>query len=95
MHPAPAAWVHEFGDSSVRFTVLFWHSIDPWRARSDVAMSVKAALDKAGIAMPFPQRDLWVRSPGSDGRADALVAPATGSLGNGWDGHHDPADSRG
>jgi small-conductance mechanosensitive channel len=93
--PAPAAWVHEFGESSVRFTVLFWHSIDPWKARSDVAMSVKGALDEAAIAMPFPQRDLWVRSPGSDGRADALVGPARGSLGNGWDARHDPAHSRG
>jgi small-conductance mechanosensitive channel len=78
----------------VRFTVLFWHSIDPWRARSDVAMSVKGALDKAAIAMPFPQRDLWVRAPGSDGRADGLVAPPPRSFGNGWDAHEDRADSR-
>ncbi len=93
--PAPAAWVDEFGDSSVRFTVLFWHSTDPWRVRSEVAMSVKRALDEAAIAMPFPQRDLWVRSPGSDAREDALVAPPRGSFGNGWDTHRDSADRLG
>jgi small-conductance mechanosensitive channel len=89
--PAPAAWVHEFGDSSVRFTLLFWHSIDPWRARSDVAMSVKAALDEAGMTMPFPQRDVWVRAT-SDGREDALLGASTGSFGNGWDTHQRPND---
>jgi small-conductance mechanosensitive channel len=89
--PAPAAWVHEFGDSSVQFTLLFWHSSDPWRARSDVAVSVKAALDEAGMAMPFPQRDVWVRAP-SDGREDALLGASSGSFGNGWDTHQRPND---
>ena len=83
--PPPAAWVREFGDSSVRFTLLFWHSIDPRRARSDVAMAVKAALDEAAIAVPFPQRDVWVRAPGPDAREDALVAGPAGSVGDGWD----------
>jgi small-conductance mechanosensitive channel len=88
--PAPAAWVCEFGDSSVRFTLLFWHSSDPWRARSDVAMSVKVALDAAGIAMPFPQRDVWVHAPGPDGREEALVGGPTGSVVDGWDSRHRP-----
>ncbi|HMC04105.1 MAG TPA: mechanosensitive ion channel family protein [Actinomycetota bacterium] len=90
--PPPAAWVREFGDSSVRFTLLFWHSIDPWRARSDVAMAVKAALDEAAIAMPFPQRDVWVRAPGPDAREDALVAGLAGSVGDGWDARGRPND---
>jgi small conductance mechanosensitive channel len=90
--PSPAAWVHEFGDSSVRFTLLFWHSVDPWRARSDVAMNVKAALDEAAISMPFPQRDVWVRSPNPDAREDALVAGPTGSFGGGWESRHHPND---
>ena len=90
--PAPAAWVREFGDSSVRFTLLFWHSIDPWRARSDVAMSVKVALDEAGIAMPFPQRDVWVRAPLPDSREDALLTGPTGSFAGGWDSRLRPSD---
>ena len=83
--PEPAAWVDKFGDSSVQFTVLFWHSSDPWRARSDVAMNVKRALDEASIAMPFPQRELWVRAPRPDAREDALI-------GDGWDARHRPND---
>jgi small-conductance mechanosensitive channel len=90
--PAPAAWAHEFGDSSVQFTLLFWHSIDPWRVRSDVAMSVKVALDDVGITMPLPQRDVVVRAPLPDGREDALVGGPAGSLVNGGDAHQRPND---
>jgi small-conductance mechanosensitive channel len=90
--PAPAAWVREFGDSSVGFTLLFWHSSDPWRARSDVAMSVKMALDEATISMPFPQREVWVRAPTRDGQDDALVAGPDGSVTDGWESRRHPAD---
>ncbi|HZU74204.1 MAG TPA: mechanosensitive ion channel family protein [Acidimicrobiales bacterium] len=57
--PAPAAWVKEFGESSVNFGVLVWHAIDGagvWKVRSDLAMAVQAALDDAGVEIPFPQR---------------------------------------
>lgn len=57
--PAPAAWVREFGESSVTFVLLFWHTVDRssvWKARSDLATSVQRALDDAGIEIPFPQQ---------------------------------------
>ena len=57
--PAPQARVHEFGDSSINFSLLFWHDAPmarEWKMRHDVALSVKAALDEAGIEIPFPQR---------------------------------------
>ena len=60
--PAPEAWVFEFGESSIDFAVRYWHPADiasRWRVRSAVAMSVKRALDEAGIQIPFPQRTLW------------------------------------
>ena len=59
--PSPDAWVKEFGDSSIDFEVMFWHAVDRasvWRARSEVAMNVKAAMEAAGIAFASPQREL-------------------------------------
>lgn len=70
--PAPSAWVHDFGESSVNLVLMFWHTIDRasvWQARSSVATRVKAALDGAGIEMPFPQRVVTVPA---DQRADLL-----------------------
>jgi len=57
--PPPAALVREFSGSSIDFGVAFWHEPS---ARSEqevkdaVAISVKKALDEAGIGIPFPQR---------------------------------------
>lgn len=60
--PPPEVWVEEFGDSSINVAVRYWHAADiasRWRVRSAVAISIKAALDEAGIVIPFPQRTLW------------------------------------
>ena len=60
--PAPEAWVHTFGESSIDIAVRYWHAADiasRWRVRSAVAISVKAGLDAAGMTIPFPQRTLW------------------------------------
>jgi len=57
--PPPQASVHEFGASSVNFSLLFWHDAPKarqWSVRHDVALAVKAALDRAEIEIPFPQR---------------------------------------
>ena len=56
--PAPAAFVHEFGDSSINFAVRFWHDphvAEEWRVRDELARRIKKALDQAGIEIPFPQ----------------------------------------
>ena len=61
--PAPEAWVHRFGESSVDIAVRYWHAADiasRWRVRSAVAVSVKQGLDAAGMTIPFPQRTLWL-----------------------------------
>ena len=57
--PAPSAFVHEFGDSSINFAVNFWHPsgiADEWAVRHEVGLALKAALDDASIEIPFPQR---------------------------------------
>ncbi|MGY1846753.1 mechanosensitive ion channel family protein [Blastococcus sp. SYSU DS1021] len=68
--PPPEVWVEEFADSSINVAVRYWHPADiasRWRVRSAVAISLKAALDAAGISIPFPQRVLWFpEGPGAE-----------------------------
>jgi small-conductance mechanosensitive channel len=57
--PPAKALVYQFGASSVDFAIRYWHRSDTatmWRVRDEVARSVKAAFDEAGIEIPFPQR---------------------------------------
>ena len=62
--PAPQAFVHEFGDSSINFAVRFWHEsgiADEWKVRDEAARRLKRDLDDAGVEIPFPQLDLHVQ----------------------------------
>lgn len=60
----PTAFFLGFGDSALNFELRFWSATqETWfELRSDVTMAVAKALDEAGIDVPFPQRDLHVRS---------------------------------
>ena len=76
--PAPVALVNEFGESSINFTVFFWHGatiVEAWTARDEAARAIKRDLADAGITIAFPQRTLWF-GPGntelSVRRAEAL-----------------------
>ncbi len=62
--PAPAAYFIGFGDSALNFELRFWsESQDSWfQLKSEVTVSVARALAAAGIEVPFPQRDLHLRS---------------------------------
>ncbi len=62
--PPPVAYFKEFGESSLNFELQFWVMMQSnWvRVRSEVLASVLQALDKAGIEIPFPQRDLRLRA---------------------------------
>jgi small-conductance mechanosensitive channel len=53
-----------FGDSSLDFTIWVWTTnFDGWwQLRTDVFASAYEALAEAGIEIPFPQRDLHLRS---------------------------------
>jgi len=60
--PAPTVAVSELGDSSVNFVVRPWvNSTDYWSVRFDTIRDVKMALDKNGITIPFPQRDVHMK----------------------------------
>ena len=59
--PAATVAVCELGDSSVNFVVRPWVKAgDYWNVRFDTIQKVKLALDKNGITIPFPQRDVHI-----------------------------------
>ena len=62
--PEPVALFTGFGDSALNFELRFW-TVGADRItiiRSDVSIAVNNALAAAGIEIPFPQRDLHLRS---------------------------------
>lgn len=62
--PVPNVLFQELGDSSLNFRMLFWTSdYGQWvRIKSDVLFQVFDDFKVAGIQIPFPQRDLHLRS---------------------------------
>lgn len=62
--PAPRALFVGFGESSLDFELRAWtDNSENWvPIRSDLVTAVNAALTEAKIEIPFPQRDLHVRS---------------------------------
>ena len=63
--PSPRCNLMEFGDNSVNFDLRFWIN-DPANGtanvRSDVMMALWDMLAEEGIEIPFPQRDLHIKS---------------------------------
>jgi small-conductance mechanosensitive channel len=71
---APAAFFMGFGESALNFELRFWcDRQDTWfQLQSDVSVAIAKALQEAGIEIPFPQRDLHLRSVDTLAR-DALT----------------------
>jgi small-conductance mechanosensitive channel len=66
--PSPRAFFEGFGDSSLNFLLRFWTGKfqDWWAIRSEMTVAINDALKAANITIPFPQRDLHVRSVDRD-----------------------------
>jgi small-conductance mechanosensitive channel len=64
--PTPRVRMRGFGDSSLDFELLCWVSQPAERGKvsHELYMIIYKALNEAGIEIPFPQRDLWVRDAG-------------------------------
>lgn len=64
--PAPRALFRGFGDSSLNFELRIWtqNTLRGWQAalKSDLTVAINKALAENGIEIPFPQRDLHLRS---------------------------------
>jgi len=59
-------FAREFNSSSIDFLVRWWTGstpIEEHRSRDEVAAAIKAALDRAGIEIPFPYRTLTFKEP--------------------------------
>lgn len=63
---APQAWLTSFGDSSLNFELVVWLNAEATRRVGAVVAAYNWALhselEKHGIEIPLPQRDLHVRS---------------------------------
>lgn len=65
--PPPAIHVSSLGDNSVALELRAWTEGSNWVAlRFDMIERGKLALEAAGISIPFPQRDLHIKSMPSD-----------------------------
>ena len=63
--PAPNVFFIGFGDSSLDFEIGVWTAEmlrNPKRFRSELNYAIEQALRDNGIEIPFPQRDLHIRS---------------------------------
>ncbi len=59
--PAPVIRLHELADSSINFICRPWtRTEDYWAVFWDITRSVKEEFDRAGISIPYPQRDVHV-----------------------------------
>ncbi|ATA88283.1 mechanosensitive ion channel family protein [Capnocytophaga stomatis] len=63
--PAPAFWFVEYGDNSLNFELVVWTSTyiqKPIVLKSELYYEIFKEFTKHNIEIPFPQRDLHIRS---------------------------------
>jgi len=74
--PEPMVLFQGFGDSALDFSLRVWTSdFDNWLSiSSDITLQVHDALKNAGIEIPFPQRDLHIRTFDKQTQDDLDVA---------------------
>lgn len=62
----PQVWLVAFGDSSLDFELVVWLTQEavkrPGSVKADYLWAIETALRRYGIEIPFPQRDLHIRS---------------------------------
>lgn len=59
--PAPQVVVTTLGDSAINLSIRVSSSTENfWKMNEEIIIDCKEALDKAGIGIPFPQRDVHV-----------------------------------
>lgn len=63
--PEPDVWLKEFADSAVNFHVQYFVDLRSSRrakVKSDVLLDIWDALKEAGIEIPYPKRDIYIRA---------------------------------
>jgi small-conductance mechanosensitive channel len=88
--PEPKALFVGFGDSSLDFLLRVWVGDfeGGFSVRSELAVAIQRALKEAQIGVPFPQRDLHLRTLSPDvaseiGRSGVDARPKPGDIGEG------------
>ena len=75
----PDVWLVEYGDSSLNFLMLVWVNRQgarrPTRTRSAYLWALETKLTEHGIEIPFPQRDLHLRSGWPDAQEPTPAEP--------------------
>lgn len=75
VEPAPTVEVISLGESSIDLAVRAWtRTEDNWRVRCDLLEAIPVQLEAAGVGIPYPQRDVWVRQE-HRGAADLSELP--------------------
>lgn len=71
----PQVWLTGFGDSSLNFELIVWLTSEavkrPGAVQADYLWAIETALKKYNIEIPFPQRDLHLRSWSPEARPPA------------------------
>jgi small-conductance mechanosensitive channel len=64
-HPAPEVFLTEFGDSAWNMRLWFWipQAQMTRRVRSGINIAIVKKFRENGVEIPYPQRDLHLRSP--------------------------------
>lgn len=79
VNPVPQVWFKSFGDSSLNFDLMVW-TRDPEKQfllKSDLYYRIEQTLRHHQIEIPFPQRDLHLRSTHIDEFLKTLKQPAS------------------
>lgn len=69
--PKPDALLLEFGDSALNFLLRVWtrqYTTTPGVLRSELNFMISKTFKEQGVEIPFPQRDLHIRSGSLEGR---------------------------
>jgi len=78
----PDVWLVEYGDNSLNFLLLVWVNRQgarrPTRTRATYLWELETKLNEYGIEIPFPQRDLHLKS-GWSGRVEPPVPAPDGA----------------
>lgn len=77
----PQVWLVEMGDSALNFELVVWLKPEavkrPGAVKAAFTWEIHSALVGAGIEIPFPQRDLHIRSWQAEQPVPISSAPAT------------------
>ncbi len=79
--PSPSVQFNGFGDSSLDFELRVWTIGDFVQLSTELRVALTRALEDHGIEIPFPQRDLHLRSVETDGAGVALLGRASEAAG--------------